>query len=218
MTMEKFQNAIVREVAEWPDVQIEFRQGASHPRARLKFGVSVQTVSFPDAPGAGSASEDDLAKVRKALSGMGASRAAAPAEPITEQAHVGRAETVYADGGAVPKGTQDIPVDQPQAGFYRFRINRGAIRGGVRIWHGPPLDPITGEEMDRSHRWQALHDDAPIEFDLVWPACAGDPITEAEYRELVQRRQWARENAPDSAYAEPGRRHDPLSMKSPLPF
>jgi hypothetical protein len=104
------------------------------------------------------------------------------------------------------------------AGFFRFRLRAGSVIGGVKIWHGPPLDPITGEELDRSHRWQALFDDEPVDFDRVWPACTGSPITEAEYRALVARREWARQHAPDSAYAKPGKRIDPLSRATPLQF
>lgn len=90
--------------------------------------------------------------------------------------------------------------------------------GGVRLWHGPPLDPIDGSVLDRSWRWMAEFDGEPIDFERVWPACTGQPITEAEYRQLVARREWARREAPGSAYAEPGRKVDFLSRKTPLNF
>ena len=114
------------------------------------------------------------------------------------------------------KGAVDVTT--PVAGYYRYRLHSGAVRGGVRLWHGPPHDPVTGEEMDRSWRWQAEMDGEPIDFNRVWPACAKEPITEEEYKRYVARAAWARNHAPDSAYAERGRRHDPLSTKSPLPF
>jgi hypothetical protein len=113
-------------------------------------------------------------------------------------------------------GYQD--VSQPNAGFFRFKLGGGTIAGGVRIWHGPPHDPVTGEEMDRSWRWQAEFNGEPIPFERVWPACTGSPITDEEYRRYIARQQWARENAPDSAFAERGRRRDPLSLNEPLPF
>lgn len=115
----------------------------------------------------------------------------------------------------VPAG---VDVRQPVEGFYRHKPRRDAVYVGIRIWYGAPLDPVTGEEMDRSWRWQAQANGEPVELDHVWPTCAGDPITEAEYRRYCARQAWAREHAPDSAWAERGRRIDPLSRSTPLPF
>lgn len=111
-----------------------------------------------------------------------------------------------------------VDVTTPVAGFYRQRLGRDTVIGGVRLWFGPPHDPVTGEEMDRSWRWQAEFNGEPIEFDRVWPVCAGDPIIEDDYRRYCARVAWARQHAPDSAYAETGRRIDPLSTSTPLPF
>ena len=110
-----------------------------------------------------------------------------------------------------------VSVSEPVAGFYRHKFGRSTVRAGVRIWHGPPADPVTGEIMDRGWRWQAEVNGQLTDFERVWPVCAGDPITEEEYRRYVQRKAWARENAPDSAYAT-GRKIDRLSLDHPLPF
>lgn len=109
-------------------------------------------------------------------------------------------------------------VSQPVAGYFRMRLVSGGVLVGIRIWHGPPFDPDTGEEMDRSWRWQAMANGEPISFDRVWPACTGEPITYAEYDRLCARCHWAKQHAPDSAYADPTRRSDPLSTSHPLPF
>jgi hypothetical protein len=111
-----------------------------------------------------------------------------------------------------------VAVDKPVAGFYRMRVGRNTVAIGINLWFGAPHDPVTGEELDRSWRWQALADDEPIDFNRIWPDCAADPITEHEYRRMVARKAWARQHAPDSAFAETGRRLDPLSTKNPLPF
>lgn len=111
-----------------------------------------------------------------------------------------------------------ISVSEPVAGYYRYRLGASTVKGAVRIWHGPPHDPVTGEELDRSPRWQATFNGEPIDFDRVWPACATDTLTEAEYRFLIERRKWAQRNAPESAYAANGRKYDPLSTSNPLPF
>ena len=126
--------------------------------------------------------------------------------------------TRYADMALRRSERAGADVSRPVAGFYRYRLGRGTVRGGVRIWFGPPHDPVTGEELDRGWRWQAEFDGEPIDFLRVWPACTGEPITEQEYRAMIARKAWAREHAPGSAYAERGRRLDPLSTDNPLPF
>jgi hypothetical protein len=104
----------------------------------------------------------------------------------------------------------------PVAGYYRFRLRGGAVWGVVKVWFGPPHDPHTGEELDRSHRWQAEFNGDPIEIEDVWPVCAKHPATERDYRVAAKRQTWAQEHAPKSAYADPRARLDPLS--APLPF
>lgn len=129
-----------------------------------------------------------------------------------------RSATPYRDGGHILKPHAGHQVDQPVAGFYRIRLRSGSVVSGVQLLYGPPRDPVTGEELDRSWRWQAILDDGSVaDFDQIWPACAGSPISEADYRAFVARREWAQTNAPDSAYAKPGARFDPLRSKV-LPF
>ncbi len=111
-----------------------------------------------------------------------------------------------------------VDVSTPVAGYYRFRLHSSGVRGGVQIWHGPPLDPVTGEALDRSWRWQARFNGEPIDFDRVWPACTAEPISKRDYLHYCERTEWARQNAPDSAYADSRRRHDPLSTQSPMMF
>ena len=130
---------------------------------------------------------------------------------------VRRALHRYGDGGAVPQGYAGLDASIPEAGFYRMRLRSGAVPCGVRIWHGPPHDPDTGEEMDRSWRWQAEANGDPVDIDDVWPPRRGfSSIDQAEYRLLCRRAEWAREHAPDSAVADPRRRSDPLT--APIAF
>lgn len=111
-----------------------------------------------------------------------------------------------------------LDVSTPVAGFYRHRFGRDTIEVGVRIWHGPPLDPVTGEELDRSWRWQAEVNGCLVDFERVWPACALNVVSEADYRTFCARQSWAKESAPKSAYAQPGRKIDRLSRETPLLF
>jgi hypothetical protein len=119
---------------------------------------------------------------------------------------------------AAPTG-YGVNVERPTVGFYKLKLSRGTVLRAVHLWYGPPADPVTGEELDRSWRWQAMLDDgALIDFERVWPVCAGDPITEQEFKRCVARVEWARQHAPASGYAHRGRRRDPLSLSEPLPF
>jgi hypothetical protein len=112
-----------------------------------------------------------------------------------------------------------IDVSEPMAGFYRMRIGAGTVSIGIRILFGAPHDPVTGEPLDRSLRWQAFADDGELlDWDRIWPACAKHPITEAEFRAKQGRRAWAEQAAPDSAYADRKAKYDPLSRSTPLPF
>lgn len=106
--------------------------------------------------------------------------------------------------------------DQPVTGFYRMRLRSGGVFVGVRIWHGQPLDPVTHEPLDRSLRWCAAINGRPVDLERVWPRCAADPISAAEYAYLSTLQGWAQENMPDSPIADPTRRVDPLT--APLPF
>lgn len=130
-----------------------------------------------------------------------------------------RSARPYADGAAVARTFEGFNTDVPVAGFYRMKLRSGGVLVGIRVWYGAPLDPVTGEEMDRGWRWQAQADDGGmIELDRVWPACARSPITEADFRVRQGRRRWAEKEAPDSAYANRGQKYDPLSGSTPLPF
>lgn len=132
---------------------------------------------------------------------------------------VRRDATPYAAMKVATSFASGVDVSCPVAGFFRHRLRGGAVKVGIRIHYGPPLDPITGEELDRSWRWMSDVNGEPYgDFDRVWPGCTGEPISEAEYRTYCERQRWARENAPNSSYAEPGRKRDPLSLNEPLPF
>ena len=134
---------------------------------------------------------------------------------------------------AVPYGERRVPersffgfdTEKPVEGYYRVRLGADTVALGVRIWFGPPVNHEAGDDpeaepvLDRSYRWQAQLDTGEIiDLERVWPACARRPISEADFRMREGRRRWAQQAAPDSAYAERGRKYDPLSPSNPLPF
>lgn len=106
--------------------------------------------------------------------------------------------------------------DQPIAGTYQMRLVSGGVFVPVKIWFGAPLDPVTGEELDRSHRWNATANGDAVTIERVWPKCADTPIDHHEFEYLAARHAWAAKNEPESVFANPKRRIDPLT--SPTPF
>lgn len=109
-----------------------------------------------------------------------------------------------------------VNADAPVAGCYRFKLRSGGHPVGVRIWHGQPLDPVTGELLDRSLRWQAHCNGEYIDLERVWPMCAKQPITDQEYEYLTNVQRWGEQHAPDSPQANPTRQIDLLT--APIPF
>lgn len=127
-----------------------------------------------------------------------------------------RSSRPYAEGGDTSRSYDGFSTDTPTAGYYRMKLRMGAMPVGIRIWHGPPHDPITGEVMDRSFRWQAEINGCETELEKVWPKCARERIDKAEYDYMSERAKWASENAPNSPQADPYQRID--LMTAPLPF
>lgn len=114
---------------------------------------------------------------------------------------------------------------------YFLILRDSARRMPVPVWirFAAPTDPDTGEEMDRSPRWQidvagyAL-DDEPLQVGDVWindltdfwPRCRDNRIDESDYRERIALSAWAAANDPNDAFATPGGKINP--MTATLPF
>lgn len=131
-----------------------------------------------------------------------------------------RDRLTYSDRRAwsAPEG-YGLSVEHPVEGFYKIKLGKNAIWRGVHLRFAPPNDPLTGEVLDRSWRWQAFLDDGSlVEFDVAWPKCAGEPISQKDFDHFVARQRWAETNAPDSAYADRRKPLDLLSRSNPLPF
>ena len=110
-----------------------------------------------------------------------------------------------------------VDVDTPVAGFYQMPLRSGGAICGFHIWFGQPLDPVTGDPLDRSLRWQAHCNGEYIEIDQVWPLRRDAlAITEFAYNRHCQKSAWAKEHAPQSALADPRKKSNPLN--SPLYF
>ncbi len=83
---------------------------------------------------------------------------------------------------------------RPVAGWYRMR-RPPAFAGehwtrrpwlAVLVHYSAPLDPDTGEVLDRAPRWQAVLDGRDVDISTVWPWAARNPVSEAEYEEMLR--------------------------------
>lgn len=116
-------------------------------------------------------------------------------------------------------------------GCYLLKVGEGRVDVPIRIWFGPPIDPIDGTELDRRARWQ-IHvngieygdpDYPPViagrpvdHLDQIWPRCATMPIPVEEYNYRVDRAEYAEEWDQDDPFARTGGRVDP--MQAAMPF
>lgn len=82
-------------------------------------------------------------------------------------------------------------VSIPTAGFYRMRMVKNGPWVPVHIWQGFGLDPETGEAREVAWMWRAERRGVEVRIDQVWPSCAGEPISESEYRFLLARAAYA---------------------------
>lgn len=101
--------------------------------------------------------------------------------------------------------------------FYAVKLVSGGLRCAAKVWHGAPADPVTGELLDRSHRWQALlHGEEVAPFSVILEIDAisgqavvkGEEIDEAEYQHILDVRAWALAHNTDAPEASPRQKID----------
>ena len=114
-------------------------------------------------------------------------------------------------------------------GYYLIQSSRGRrVDVPVRVWFGQPLDPETGEQMDRSQRWQIqvglqLLEELPMRVGAlwinditdIWPHCARWPISQEEFAYRVERNSWAAAYDETDPHGEIASRIDPLTCRLP---
>jgi len=117
-------------------------------------------------------------------------------------------------GGVRAKSGPAFDPDVPVRGVYRTRFVKDGPPVALLIWFGPPLDPETGEPMDRASKWFArINGGEVVEASRFWPGCARDPISFAQYRHIVDR---SRTLDPGDPYFDPYRPID--RAVAPPPF
>lgn len=113
-------------------------------------------------------------------------------------------------------------TDWIEPGYYETRLVKGGPPVGVMITFGPPVDPVTGEEMDRSWRHRVFVNDVerPDDGERRWQdflwnvALCADRIDEHRYRYLAATAAWEAEHRPDLPAASPRVAVDLSRLKS----
>ena len=112
-------------------------------------------------------------------------------------------------------------VDDLQPGTYKLRLVKGGPFVAAELCYGPPCDPITGEELDRSWRWSVLlngesytPDDPRLSDDMVWRVAASRMTTRADHNHMVRVARWCGGSAPGLPEANPRRSVDLGRMSS----
>lgn len=118
-------------------------------------------------------------------------------------------------------------IDHFEAGYFVWE-RRGAVPVPVRAWYGQPLDPVTGERLERSWRWQFEFGGMPLErfaamygtseeviLTQFWPKSRDSKIERGRYDYLVDTGKWAREHDPYNPFADARGRVDLLSASIP---
>lgn len=130
--------------------------------------------------------------------------------------------------GEIWKQLQIIPGGDLKPGYYKTRLVKGGPYVAAQLCYGPPLDPETGDPLDRSWRYTvrlngelqpgcifsteqpfASKDDL-----LIFRIALSEPIGRHEHDYIVKVAQWCRDNAPGLPEANPFRPVDLNQMNS----
>ena len=118
------------------------------------------------------------------------------------------------------------------ARYYAVTMTKGGVRVPLKVWHGHPIDPDTGETLtERPAIWRGIRDGEPcdmyprngggciIEYGNgpdQPPIIMGEEIDEDEYEYLTQLNAYKRAYEPNSPEANPRKAVDLLT--TPIPW
>ena len=100
------------------------------------------------------------------------------------------------DGERLP-----VQADAPQPGYYRRKLVKNGPWVAARIWIEEERDEAG--ELQSEQKFFCLVDGKPVDAFEAWTWLANRPITEAEYRFMVDDAAWCREYAPHEPKANP---------------
>lgn len=107
-------------------------------------------------------------------------------------------------------------VGEPVAGHWRRRLVKGGPWVGVITYYACPMDPESGEPMQRSRPLLCQVDGEQAEAIDQWSWIAGQPITPKEYAYLRALGNYAFQFEPNHPAAKPRQPIDLLT--APLPY
>jgi hypothetical protein len=85
MNRKDLEQAIEREVAEWPGASVAFAEGSKHPKAKLKFADLTIAVVYSSTPSDVRGILNTVSDVRRALKKLGAARPKPEPTPVEEE-------------------------------------------------------------------------------------------------------------------------------------
>ena len=116
-------------------------------------------------------------------------------------------------------------------GYFQVQLRPGAPWSPVYIWHGQAPDPETPPRPDDApwapvwfgdleprggFMWRCLINGRERRLEFAWPRCARHPISQADYRYMLDYHHWARRHAPERPEAAPHRAVDYRRLRHDL--
>ncbi len=115
-----------------------------------------------------------------------------------------------------------MPLDPrrliPEPGWYRMSLTRDGVDVPVKVWETGERDPETGDPLEDITLHVAVNNVEnradKLDFHLERVALYGTPITEEEYRFMVDDVAWAETHEPEGPKANPRKPVDLSKVKS----
>ena len=106
-------------------------------------------------------------------------------------------------------------VDLLVPGYFKMRLVKGGPEVAVHLRHGPAIDPVTGETLDRSFMWSVWVNGREDPKQDPWRVHEyGRRIGKRMHDHMVAVAHWAENQAPGLPEANPRRRVDLNKMAS----
>lgn len=110
-------------------------------------------------------------------------------------------EELYDWHGRALRGLAPVITDIPRCGYYKRKLVKGGVFVPGRIWMFQEIDPETGELLSDEVLQCEVNGRQADPMD-AWPWLCANPITEAEYRYLEARINYASVHQPADPFAD----------------
>lgn len=113
---------------------------------------------------------------------------------------------------------RDAPIEiteVPECGYYKTRLVPKGPWVPVKITLRQIFVFGTRDELEQPEEFVALVNEREADAWRIWPTCAGEPISQAEYDYMVDRKRYAEEHASHEPAANPRRAVNWLDVPTP---